>query len=184
MHRTSKEEYAKRRNDRAEARVERHAERKKRREDSPERELRYYVGQYSLEVDAWGTPFSTHMEKFPQALADGNLREALVRFYACYNVVIHFPDDPVAISIQKSMVDALMAKAVEDLGSATRVDYMYKHYLYTLCGGGDKFQVLNARGNMYTRYDNERVLSPEFQEFQETHKYASKNQFPVTVPSP
>jgi hypothetical protein len=184
MSSTSKEEYFKRRNDRSEAKAKRHAERKRRREDSPERELQYYVGQYSLEVDAEGTPFSTHMEKFPQALSDGNPREALVRFYACYNVVIHFPDDPVAISIQKSMEDALMAKAVEDLGRTTRIDYMYKHYLYSLCGGGAKFQVSNARGNMYTRYDNERILSPEFQEFQEFHKYASKNLLPLTLPSP
>ena len=90
MYNTSKEEYAERRNARAEARAERHDARKKRREDSPERELPYYAGKYSLEVDAWDIPFSVHLEKFPQALTEGKLRESLVRFYACYNVVVHF----------------------------------------------------------------------------------------------
>ncbi len=180
MKRFSNEDYAERRNERAQARVERRCARKKRREDSPEREIQFFLGLYSLEHDAWGVPFSVHLELFPRALDDGNLREALVRFYACYNVAIHF-QDPAALAIQKSIVDALMIKAEEALGETTREDFLFSHYIYAICGGGEKFQIWNARGNMFSRYDNERILSNEFLEFQEFVKYTSKNQLPLTT---
>lgn len=179
MKRLSKDDYAERRNERAQARAERRCARKKRREDSPERQIQFFIGLYSLEHDAWGVPFSVHLELFPRALDDGNLRESLVRFYACFNVAIHFKSDQTALAIQKSIVDALMVKAEEALGKTTREDYIFSHYIYAICGCGEKFEIWNARGNMFSRYDNERILSNEFLEFKEFEKYASKNQLPL-----
>ena len=69
-------------------------------------------------VDTWGHLITLRKSDFQKAIRRGNINQALVAFFACYNIESLFPSDPSAKSIQTNIINRLVICAMEDIGVA------------------------------------------------------------------
>jgi hypothetical protein len=67
-------------------------------------------------VDTWGYSITLRKSDFQKAVRRGNVNQALVAFFACYNIGEMFPNEPSAKSIQTNIINRMIICSMEDIG--------------------------------------------------------------------
>lgn len=80
--------------------------------------------------DPWGFSISLRKSDFQKAVRRGNIEQALVAFYVCFNMVELFPGVSGAKSIQTNILNRIMICAMEDIGIAN--EQLVNHTLRTI----------------------------------------------------
>lgn len=74
--------------------------------------------RYRVGCDPWGFSLSLRKSDLQKAIRRGNLDQALVAFYACFNMPLLFPNNPSAKASQTNILNRVMICAMEDVGVA------------------------------------------------------------------
>jgi hypothetical protein len=74
--------------------------------------------KYRVGTDPWGYALTLRKSDMQKAIRRGDIRQALVAFYVCFNVPKIFPDNPSAKAIQTNILNRVIICAMEDIGVA------------------------------------------------------------------
>lgn len=81
-----------------------------------------YQGQatckYHSEMDPWGFSITLRKSDFQKAIRMGKISQALVSFFACYNIGVLFQDESNAKRVQTNILNRLIICSMEDIGVA------------------------------------------------------------------
>lgn len=81
--------------------------------------------KYRVGVDPWGFSLTLRKSDMQKAIRRGNVRQALVAFYACFNMPELFPNNSSAKAIQTNILNRVMICAMEDIGVANNPLVLY-----------------------------------------------------------
>jgi hypothetical protein len=128
--------------------------------------------RYRVGCDPWGFSLSLRKSDLQKAIRRGDLRQALVAFYACFNMPLLFPNKSSAKASQTNILNRVMICAMEDIGVANpQLVHEVTSKVFAMTAGKAK-----CDGEMMGRLIHALCLSKKVRiQSHLTHAYGSKN---------